>query len=1118
VSAVRPDPDGRYLDALLGMRFTSAQLDIITAPLEPQLVIAGAGSGKTMVMAARVVHAVAFYGVSPARVLGLTFTNKAAGELAERVRTSLARLPRDAPGVAVDPDGGDAADDVPTIATYNAYAAQLVRDHALRIGREPGAALLSEAVQWQLAMRVATSAPGPFEHLSWTTPYTAGLIVALAGELSDHLVTAGDVRRHDARVRGEVAALPKALKAAKDLVARTEARDELLGLVASYTAAKQQLDVIDFGDQVALACAIATAAPEVAGIERERYGLVVLDEYQDTGVAQRVLLSTLFAGSHAVTAVGDPNQAIYGWRGASASNLSRFREHFAPGEPPRPPQPLMTSFRCDGRILAAANAVAGPLHASLVAKGRIAIDIPPLLPRDGAETAGTVVVTRTLTAADEADWLADRIAAAVTAAPGETVAATQPGEIAVLARRRTDFARLHRAMVDRGIPVEVVGLGGLLAMPEVSDIVAVLSLLVDVTANAATVRLLTGPRWQIGVRDLAALGARAAALAREHPHNPDAAIVADSSVDVAETTPGADSADTGSADTDSADTDPLVSAGLDDVLRAATASVDPVEVPSLLEAAEWPGRGTRCSPEAIARLREFVAEIRRLRPLAGQPIVDVITEVIATTGLDVEIEAGDAALAVARLANIHAFLDVAARFSGLGGEADLAAFLAFLRAAEENEDGLDLGAVSQSNTVKLMTVHAAKGLEWDIVAVPGLVEKVFPSDRARAAWTTAAHVLPFRCRGDADDLPRLGGYTTVDFDDFKAECRGDAADEERRLAYVAMTRARHELWLSSYAWSATRKTAVAVSPYIAEVAALSSVVVDGWCDDPDPADINPLLVAGVADVAWPAPLDPVATATRRAGADLVRAAQAGKLALPSLSGAALTTAQRWQRDSDLLLDEVRRRRVRTIEVSVPARLTTSQIVALARDPDGFAASLARPMPARPAVQARRGSRFHRWVEQLYGASPLIEPDDLPGASDADLSDAELEALQATFLAGGWGERRPVAVEAPFEMVIGGRLVRGRIDAVYLNDAGTLYETYDVIDYKTGAIPTGAELDAASLQLSVYRLAWADLAGVDPAVVTAGFLYVASGTVKRPDRLLDRDELGELLAGRPQPAE
>jgi DNA helicase-2/ATP-dependent DNA helicase PcrA len=162
------------------------------------------------------------------------------------------------------------------------------------------------------------------------------------------------------------------------------------------------------------------------------------------------------------------------------------------------------------------------------------------------------------------------------------------------------------------------------------------------------------------------------------------------------------------------------------------------------------------------------------------------------------------------------------------------------------------------------------------------------------------------------------------------------------------------------------------------------------------------------------------------------------------------------------------------------------------------------MPQPPAPQARRGSRFHAWVERLYGAVPLLDAEDLPGAGDDELTDEDLAVLQERFLADGWAERRPVAVEQPFELVVGGRLLRGRIDAVYPTDAG-----FDVIDFKTGTVP--ADLGAASLQLSVYRLAWADLRGVDPAQVQAGFLYVRDGTVRRPDALLSREELDALLS-------
>jgi DNA helicase-2/ATP-dependent DNA helicase PcrA len=1077
--------DGAYLDALLGKEFTDEQLAVITADLTPQLVVAGAGSGKTTVMAARVVHAIAWFGIPADRILGVTFTNKAAAELADRVRQCVSVLPPREPAPVAD-----GVEDLPTVATYNSYAAAIVRDHALRIGREPGATLLTEAVQWQLAMRVASRAPGPFPHLDWTTSYVAELVVALAGELSDHLATFDDVRRHDAAVREAVDGLAKPLKWVKEMAERTQSRDELLTLVGAYRDEKAKLDLIDFGDQVALACRIAEAAPEVAALERDRYRLVVLDEYQDTGVSQRVLFASLFGGGHAITAVGDPNQAIYGWRGAAASNLSRFAEHFDPRPEPAPPMPLMTTFRCDGRVLDAANAVALPLDESMVRKARSRIELPQLRAAPGRADTGEVVVTRLSTAADEAGWLADRIATAI-------AAGTPAGQIAVLGRRRTDFPRLHQAMAARDIPVEVVGLGGLLAMPEVSDIVAVLALLADATSNASAVRLLTGPRWRIGVRDLAATGRRAGHLAKLRAvgaADPDTAGEAAS----------------GAQDMRAVADEPAVTDGVDAVLAQATSTADPVEAPSLLEAIESPGRRPDLSAEALARLERFAAEIRRLRRQVGQPLVDLVTEVIASTGLDVEIEAAEAPLAEARSANIHAFLDVAAQFNGIDGEADLVAFIAYLRAAADNERGLDLGAVSEADTVKLMTIHAAKGLEWDIVALPGLVEGVFPPRQSRSHWITGAQVLPYACRGDRDDLPDLGGFETADFDAFKAECRSDALDEERRLAYVAFTRARHQLWLSGYSWIGTRKEACPPSPFLTEVRDLGKTIVTlgPWADDPAEDDTNPILADGVADVAWPVPTEAVELAQRRAAAELVASAQSSAPELALLTGDPATTGEAWLRDTELLIDEARRRRNRIVEVAVPSRLTTSQVVALARDEDAFAASLARPLPARPAPQARRGSRFHRWVEELYGAAPLLEPDDLPGAIDDELSDEQLAALQQRFLSDGWGERRPAAVEASFEMVVGNRLLRGRIDAVYRGGE----DGYDVIDFKTGAKPTGRDFEAAALQLSIYRLAWADLAGVDPEAVTAGFLYVGDGQVVRPERLLSRAELAAVLNG------
>src|SRR3954464_15672932 len=181
-----PTADGGYLRDLLDKPFTDEQLAAATAPLTPQLVVAGAGSGKTTGMAARVVHAVAFHDVAPPGVLGRTFTHKAAAQLAESVRKALRRL---APGSLVD--------ETPTVATYHSYAAGIVRDHALRIGREPVTTLLTEAGRWQLAMRVVRRAAGPFRYIGWQPATVAAYLIALDGEMAEHLATPDDVWAHD---------------------------------------------------------------------------------------------------------------------------------------------------------------------------------------------------------------------------------------------------------------------------------------------------------------------------------------------------------------------------------------------------------------------------------------------------------------------------------------------------------------------------------------------------------------------------------------------------------------------------------------------------------------------------------------------------------------------------------------------------------------------------------------------------------------------------------------------------------------------------------------------------------------------------------------------------------
>ncbi|MCW2667281.1 MAG: putative helicase, partial [Frankiales bacterium] len=819
------EPGPLPLDVLveiLGKPVSDEQAAVVTAPLEAGVVVAGAGSGKTATMVARVVWLVASGRVAPDQVLGLTFTTKAADELAGRVRTGLRRLR--AAG-RLPPTPGQELDLEPTVSTYHAYAARLVRDHALRLGREPAARLVTPATSWQLAARTVSTYDGPMDQVTWAESTVIKAVLALAGDLSEHLVTPEQVLAVGTWLRAREAAATVIRKPGREVVHCHGVREQLLPLVARYAAAKRERELLDFGDVVALAAELARDSPAVREAERATYRVVLLDEYQDTGSAQELLLSSLFADGHPVTAVGDPCQSIYGWRGASAGTLRRFPHRF--GAARTTPRSLSTTYRSGGRILGLANAVSAELRSE-------GVRVAELRAAPGREHEGLVRCALLPDVGSEAAWVAGQVTAALRELPPEPGRAWS--RAAVLCRKRSMFPRLREAFEALDVPVEVVGLGGLLDVPEVADVLATLRVLDDPTADGALLRLLTGPRWRIGPRDLAVLGRRARALVRRGalPDDPVQAVVL-----------GVDESQVGS----------LVDA-LDDLPPADDR--DPLSVP-----------GRR-------RLEALRDELRSLRRRLDQPLPDLVGDIERTLGLDVEVSArpGTGEPSAAR-ADLDAFADAASSFAGDAaqdgsGEAVLSAFLAFLSAAEDEEHGLDTGAVSGADTVKLMTVHAAKGLEWPVVAVPGLARgsgsAVFPAKPSTStSWTANARLLPFPLRGDAEDLPPLEGLEPPQLTAHLAGNAARDAREERRLAYVAFTRAEHLLLCSGYHWG-DGKTVLGPSEFLeqAREACLAGAgQVDTWCEEP-PLD-NPV-TTGSRTAAWPVLEAPAAVSVRAAAA------------------------------------------------------------------------------------------------------------------------------------------------------------------------------------------------------------------------------------------------------------
>jgi DNA helicase II / ATP-dependent DNA helicase PcrA len=1072
---------------------TAEQTAVIEAPLSPALVVAGAGSGKTETMAGRVVWLVANRLVRRDEVLGLTFTRKAAGELAERIARRLHRLAEferyglrerlpelhragelavfatlgegaradaeradvlrrlaHAHGVAEQEPDGDELLHRPTVSTYNSFADAIVREHGVRIGRDGESAILSESAAWLLMRRVVFASDDP--RLEGRTEAPRSIIDAALRIARDGVDNLVDLE--------QLAAFPQEFAAVLDLpstrkgtvvykdVETAERRVSALGMLADlareYAREKQRRGVMDFADQVAGALQIVRGHPAVAQEVRERYRVVLLDEYQDTSVVQTDLLAALFADT-GVMAVGDPHQAIYAWRGASAGNLAGFAAAFAPaGSCAR--FALLTSWRNSARVLDAANAVLRPLaeHAP------VAVD--ELRPRPQAPAGEIEAVFE-----NDLDAEADRVAgwfAGVRAARGAEGRATSG---AILFRSKKHMVRFGEALGRRGIAHRILGLGGLLTTPEVVDVVSVLRVLSDPDAGSSLLRLLAGPRWALGLADLRALSLLARRLAT---HDTALRPLAPEVLERLRNVPGADRAS-------------LVDA-VDFVARQS----------------DDHGWLSGFTPTARERLREAGAVFAGLRRAAGAPIPELIRLIEVELRLDIELAAhesrGPARIASAQL---RAFVDEITGFLAADETGSISSLLAWLDHAEKLDEFAPRTEPPEDDVVQLLTIHGSKGLEWDAVAVVRLVADELPSlPRDTAGWLGFG-VLPARFRGDAAWLPELAWRQAgtqqelkAAIEDYVAANRARQLDEDRRLAYVAITRARDHLLLTGSSWAGTKRPRRR-SRFLDEVVEALGL------DLPEREAGEDPYVGERRLLHWP--MDALGSrrpAVARAAA-AVSAARAVPLPPPSP-------------DAALLLAE-RAARLRPAERVAPVRIPASRYKDFVGDYAAAVAALDRPMPERPFRQTRLGTLFHAWVERrsgLVGAGTglddaLWDDEEQPDASPTDTAD--LARLQQNFERSEWAGLQPIEVETEIDYVSTGldgreHIIICKLDAVYRRGG-----RIEIVDWKTGRPPTTpAERRERMLQLELYREAYAQRHGLAREQIDVALFYVADELILR----------------------
>ena len=1093
---------------------TAEQVRVIEAPRRPLLVVAGAGSGKTETMSMRVLWLLANHpDLTPASILGLTFTRKAAGELGDRLRERIRLLSRELPQMR------ERLDEDPVTLTYNSFAERIVSEHGMRIGIDPDFSMLSEAGALDMMTQIVEAWPTDLDD-DLSPAGVVGRILHLAGEIAEHGYTVEGARQALEGFGRELEIVGDSNKAARDLHQANQRRIAFLGPIEAYQKRKREMGLLDFSDQLVLATRIVREVPSVRAALREEFRAVLLDEFQDTSVIQMELLSTLF-GDHAVTAVGDPNQAIYGWRGASASSLETFLERFQTGAPEEGQTlTLSTAWRNDVSILEAANRVAEPLRevaSYQEGKEQLNAQSPVLVPRPGA---GRGVVEIAYPVAYE-----DALAATVDFVRRVRSRSRKDGSrrsVAVLSRRRKDFPLIDAALREAGIPTEIVGLGGLLDQPAVQDVRAALELGYDVAASPWLARLLAG--IDLGAADLMALGDWARVLARREGASSHQAVLLD--------------------------------------------AVDEPPAPG------WAAKGRPAiSEEAVRRVRLLGERLRQVREGVGRSITEQVERAILIMGTLDDVIADP--LSMGGRAALDEFIAVAAAYEKETPGASLGSFLAYLRMADEREDGLDapLGE-PDPKAVQILTVHGSKGLEWDGVVVFGLCDGVFPSHSKKTsvewtkdvppanAWLTDSGALPHPLRGDHRDLPPFvpvvegsrtasAGYDKWATKVYKPSVGVYAEREERRLAYVAMTRARSaQLLVGSWTSDFNRKVAHP-SRYLMEASAqlfghapqpaegTAGAVEDrdvwgsgAWRDlGVEPAvGEGACLIAPIPgeeerealSVSAPSETFPSAPGPSRqrvaAAAASVRA-QIRELAQDRDVFEALAELgdDPAVRDTIALIEEDRLGREAPVVDLWAERVPATSVSSLLQDAGEFARDMRRPMPVKPSSFSALGTVFHAWAERelhVAGADPVSEAVDPSavtfgedvalaggddGADEVLLTARERELLERlrenfrAFVAGELANYRAVAIEEAFSVEVGGVSVQGRIDAVFERVSGE-GPRFLVVDWKSGQPVTRTtkpeKLAYFATQLRLYQRAWAARVGVDAAEVGAMVAFLA----------------------------
>ncbi len=949
------------------------QQGILDLGLTSIRVRAGAGTGKTTTVAMVISNLVRNHDVEPEEILGITFTNKAAAELADRVRQTLG-------------DRVEAGRQV-EVHTYHGFAAQILSEFGALAGVDNRSKVITPTFSRQLL--TDTFHHRSYQHLDITQTRTLDRIRRLGDRMGDHLLSPEHLLTYNHDPDDDI----------------WEARVEMAETLADYSEHKNRLRVVDYADLVTLSTRIVTEHPELAAAIRDRYRAVVLDEYQDTNPAQRVLLTRVFSNGFPVIAVGDEDQTIYEWRGASAENFEQFTTHFPRSDGTAAHDRGLTfNRRSDTVILDVANMV----------RQRANPTSEPLTPLDTAGT-GEITTYWARDALEEADWIArtfERL----------HEQGTPWSDMAVLFRKNKDFSVIVDALARHDIPVEVANIGGLLSVPEVSELRAWLTALERPRDSSAVTQILFGSKFRLGMADIAPLTRIAAK----------------------------DEA-TGSED------------------------LDPI---TLVEVIEVLDQVTGLRPEARKMINRFAAVYREvLIESQGLTLVETLRLILDQTRAWQDIDALPPNQRLTARLNVFRLLDLAEDWSPLEGRPSVGAFLDYLETMEdEPADELDSARLSGEEAVTLVTVHRAKGLEWDTVAIPAVTKGNFPSrSQQHPDPVRFAEHLPHEMRIDRyiESLPQ-------DKDERTAYLRAKHDSQEWRVAYVALTRAKKRLLVSGAYWYGLpepTQTPKEQSELFELVAGHPNTASEGEA----PLSKRPATLRAPMGDRSPDPL------FEHGWPDALREAMSDPEAMP-----ALARRLGLKDDYNSVVDETTQRLFRLAELTPEQpdpeespSVSVTSLVTMAQCPKRYYWTDVDPLPRKPNPAAVRGTEVHRRIElHQRGQVPFEDmADDLYDIADGEGGPGAYQA----YLDSSYANRRADLIEAPFGIELdNGFRVRGRIDAVYCDD-----QSWEVVDFKSGK-PSQDEARLVQLQAYAVAVSKVDFGRPAPANLEVAFAYLGGG--------------------------